>query len=166
MDVYSEVIVARKLARDPQGIQKKLLTAAVVLLVVAVLFSFWLLIADAILWILYFFSRRVLEVEYEYLHINDEMDIDMVMGGVSRRKLMSFPLSQVELIAHWDAPELEDYYHIKPMDCSARDWRDRPYVMICVVKDKKRKLYLQLNEEMIGTLKKKIPSKMILKPEQ
>ena len=137
MDVYSEVIVSRKLVRDPQAVQRRLLTAAGVLLFVSIMFSFWLLILDVILWIIYFICKRVLEVDYEYVHFNDEMDIDMVMGGISRAKVMTFPLSQVELIAHWDAPELEDYYHIKPTDYSARDWRNRPYVMICVVKDKK-----------------------------
>ena len=166
MDVYSEVIVSRKLARDPQGVQKKLLIAASVFLLLGIIVSFWLLITDAILWILYFISRRVLEVDYEYVHVNDEMDIDIVMGGIARRKVTSFPLSQVELIAYWGAPELEDYDYIKAMDVSARDWRDRPYVMICVVKDKKRKLYLQLNDEMLRTLKTRIPSKMILKPNE
>ncbi len=166
MDVYSEVIVSRRLARDPQGVQKKLQIAAFVLLFLGIMISFWLLIPDAILWIVYFISKRVLEVDYEYVHINDEMDIDMVMGGLSRKKLMSFPLSQVELVAYWDAPELEEYDYIKPMDYSARNWRERPYVMICVVKGKKQKLYLQLNDEMLRTLKMKISSKMILKPNE
>lgn len=166
MDVYSEVIVSRRLVGDPQRVQNKLKVAAFVFLFLGIVVSFWLLIPDIILWMLYYISRRVLEVDYEYVHINDEMDIDMVMGGLSRRKLMSFPLSQVELVAYWDAPELEDYDYIKPTDYSARNWRERPYVMICLVKGKKQRLYLQLNDEMLHTLKMRIPSKMILKPNE
>lgn len=164
MDVYSEVIVSKKMVSDPQKIQNGLMTAARVFLVLAI-FSIWLLIPSVILFGLYFLAQRLLEVDYEYLHVNDEIDIDKVMGGSIRKKVMSFPLSQVELLAHWEAPELDDYYYIKPNDFSAKDWRNRPYVMICTVKDKKRKLYLQLNDEMLRTLKTRIASKMILKPD-
>jgi len=121
------------------------------------------LIPAAILWIIYFFAKRILEVDYEYIQTNDILDIDMVMGSSRRANVLTFPLSQVLIVAPWDSEELEEFDYIKPSDYSARDLRDRPYVMICVVKEQKRKLYLQLDEKMLHTLKQVIPQKVIMK---
>jgi len=163
MNIYSEVIVHRKLARDPEKTKKSLRGACWVITIVGLIFNFYLLIPAAILWIIYFFAKRILEVDYEYIQTNDILDIDMVMGSSRRANVLTFPLSQVLIVAPWDSEELEEFDYIKPSDYSARDLRDRPYVMICVVKEQKRKLYLQLDEKMLHTLKQVIPQKVIMK---
>ena len=91
------------------------------------------------------------------------MDIDIVMGGFSRRTMMSFSLSQVLIVAPWGAEELQPFDGLKPVDYSLRDPQNRPYVIICVVKEQRKKLYLQLNDKMLETLKQIIPQKVIVK---
>ena len=163
MNIYSEVIVHRKLARDPEKTKKSIRGACWIMTIVGLIFNFYLLIPAAILWIVYFFAKRVLEVDYEYIQTNDILDIDMVIGSSNRANVLTFPLSQVLIVAPWDSEELKEFDYIKASDYSARDLRDRPYVMICVVKEQKRKLYLQLNDKMLHTLKQVIPQKVITK---
>lgn len=163
MNIYSEVVVHRNLAKEPDRIKRNLRGACWILTIVGLAFNFYLLIPAAILWIVYFFAKQILEVDYEYIQTNDILDIDMVMGSSRRANVLSFPLSQVLIVAPWDSKELEEFDYIKPSDYSARDLRDRPYVMVCVVKEKKRKLYLQLNDHMLHTLKQVIPQKVIVK---
>ncbi len=161
MDVYSEVTVPRKLARNPEKTKKRLWTACLILTFLGVIVSVWLLIPAVILWIIFLFARKMLQFDFDYTHINDTMDIDIVMGGTSRRNMLSFSLSQVLLIAPWDAEELEPFSDLKAVDYSLRDPNNRPYVMICVVREQKKKLYLQLDDKMLQTLKLKIPDKVI-----
>ena len=163
MNIYSEVIVHRKLTRDPDKTKRTLKIMCWIMTIVGLMFNFYLLIPAAIMWIVYFFAKRILEVDYEYIQTNDILDIDMVMGSSTRANVLTFPLSQVLIVAPWDSEELEEFDYIKASDYSARDLRDRPYVMICVVKEQKRKLYLQLDEKMLHTLKQVIPQKLIIK---
>lgn len=162
MDVYSEVIVSRNLVRNPQAIQKALKTTGWILLIAGVVVSFLLFIPAALVWILYFIANRVLEVDYEYMLTNDEMDLELVLGGKTRKNMLSFSLSQVLIIAPWESTELEPYTHLKPMDMSARDPWNRPYVLVCTVGGEKKKVYLQLNDDMLHKLKMMIPGKVIL----
>ena len=159
MDIYSEVTVSKKLAKNPKKLQNILkITAAIVTFLG--IFVFFLFIPAAILWIIYFFSTRFLEVDYEYIQVNDNMDIDMVMGNVARRNMVTFSLNEVILVAPWDSDTLGRFGSIKPMDFSARDPRNRPYVMICNLNGQTKKFYLQLNDKMLKTLKMQIPSKV------
>ena len=160
MDVFSEVTVSKKAVKDPEKFKRNLKIWCWVMTVLGIGMSFYLLIPAVILWILYFLAKRFLDFDYEYIHVNDEFDIDMVMGGISRKTLMSFPLSQVITIAPWGDPQLDEYSHVKAVDYSARNPDDRPYVMICVYKEEVKKLYLQLNDKMLHTLKLRIPSKI------
>ena len=163
MDVYSEVTIPRRLARDPAKTKYRLWITCLVMTFLGVMLSFYLLIPAVILWIVYLFAKRLLEFDFEYIQTNDILDIDMVMGGFSRRNMMTFSLSQVLIVAPWDADELEEFEHIKPVDYSARDPRNRPYVVVCVVREQRKKLYLQLDDKMLHSLKQVIPQKVIIK---
>lgn len=159
MDIYSEVTISKKLARNPKRIQNALRILAAVVTALGI-FVFLLFIPAAILWIIYFLSTRFLEVDYEYIQVNDVMDIDMVMGNVARRNMLTFSLNEVVVVAPWDSDTLGRFGSLKPMDFSARDPRNPPYVMICTVNGQLKKLYLQLNEKMLKTLKMQIPAKV------
>ena len=113
MDVYSEVTISKKLARNPQRVQKALRTVAAIVTFSGI-FVFVLFIPAAILWILYFLSTRFLEVDYEYIQVNDEMDIDLIMGNVARKNMLSFSLSDVIVAAPWDSETLESFAALKP----------------------------------------------------
>ena len=140
-----------------------LFVACCVMSFFGVMLSFYLLIPAVIMWIVYLFAKRLLEFDFEYIQTNDTMDIDIVMGGFSRRTMMSFSLSQVLIVAPWGAEELQPFDGLKGVDYSLRDPQNRPYVIICVVKEQRKKLYLQLNDKMLETLKQIIPQKVIVK---
>lgn len=163
MDVYTEVTIPRRLSRDPAKTKRRLWIACLVMTFLGVMVSFYLLIPAVILWIIYIFAKRLVEFDFEYIQTNDTLDIDMVMGGFSRRNMMTLSLSQVLIIAPWGAEELEEFADIKPLDYSARNPNNRPYVLVCVVKEQRKKLYLQLNEKMLTSLKQVIPQKVIVK---
>ena len=161
MNIYTEVIVSRRMSKDPEKTKKIIRGACWLLTIVAVLFNLYLLIPAAFLWLFYAIAKRLVDLDYEYIQTNDVMDIDVVMGGFSRSTMMTFPLSQVLIVAPWNSDALEEYSHIKARDLSARDPLNKPYVMVCIVKEETKKLYLQLNDEMLRSLKQVIPEKVI-----
>lgn len=163
MNIYVETVVSRKLSSDPKKIQKFFWVLGWTLLALGFLVNYWFFLPAIVAWFCYLVSLWVLEVDYEYIQTNEIMDIDFVMGNRGRRRLASFDLNNVVLVAPWDAGELEEYMDIKPMDVSARDPYDRPYVMVVETAGEVRKIYMQLDEKILASMGRVIPDRIIKK---
>ena len=73
------------------------------------------------------------DLEYEYLFVNGEFDIDMVMAKSKRKKVMSVNLSEADLIAPLNSHKM-DYYNgnqkMKTIDFSSGIEDHKRYAMI------------------------------------
>ncbi len=163
MNIYVETVVSRKMARNPQKIQKFFFVLGWILLALGFLVIFWFFLPAIVAWFCYLVSLWMLEVDYEYIQTNEIMDIDFVMGNRGRRRLASFDLNDVILVAPWDSEELEEYMDIKPTDVSARDPYNRPYVMILESAGEVKKIYMQLDEKILNSMSRIIPNRIIMK---
>lgn len=161
MNIYVETVVSRRLSRNPQKIQKFFLTLGWVLLALGFFVIFWFFLPAIVAWFCYLVSLWVLEVDYEYIQTNEVMDIDFVMGNRGRRRLYSFDLNQVIVVAPWDSDELDEYVDLKPADVSARDPHNRPYVMIVTIAGEVKKIYMQLDEKILTSMARIIPDRII-----
>ena len=96
------------------------------------------LIAAIALGVLAYFKMPGLDLEFEYLYVNGELDIDKIMSKVERKRVGSFDISKAEMVAPVKSHEL-DYYRqskdLKVVDCSSGDDHANVYGM--VTKDEK-----------------------------
>lgn len=160
-DIFTECIVRRKPLPGGNILETvcKVMTIGLGFLGVAILYS--LLIPAAVFGIAWYFVHQNADVEFEYAHTNGDLDIDKVIANSSRKRVASVDLSRVEIVASVDSPELERYEGLRIADYSAKDPENPPYGMVCTVKGNRKLLLLQLDEKMLASLSKWMPSKVI-----
>ena len=109
-DLYSELLVKKdKTAKD--SLLKYGLIVLTALAAFAGLFINPIILIVAIaLGIACYFVIPKTDVEYEYLFINGDFDIDMIMSKTKRKKVKSFKLSEADLAAPLDSHRM-DYYN-------------------------------------------------------
>src|SRR5699024_2666160 len=88
---------------------KSLLVAVTVMSFLIVPLMPFLLIVPVLLIVLDYFMFRRLDLEYEYLYVNGDLDIDKIMGKQKRKRIFSMNISELELLAPMGAGELNQY---------------------------------------------------------
>lgn len=163
MDFYAETTIHRQLTRNPKAIQNFFFALFALMAFFALMFHLLFLIPAFILFLMYRWSKKNLDLEYDYTLVNNELDIDRVLGGKARRRMVTIKLSQVIVLAPLGAPELERHSKLLLKDYSASDPENPPYIVVCAVDGGGRRFALQLNDEMFELIRKQIPSKVIAK---
>ena len=153
---YVELLVKKK--KTPKdSILKGLMIAGIVILVLIGLVIPLVLIAAIALGVLAYFKMPGLDLEFEYLYVNGELDIDKIMSKVKRKRVGSFDISKAEMVAPVKSHEL-DYYRqskdMKVVDCSSGEDHANVYGM--VIKDEKgMKLVLfEPNQEILDDMRR------------
>lgn len=159
-DVFAESVVQVKPNGLLQAGKMVLMPVTVVLALLGLVFVPVLLVGACVSGLLLFLVTRRLGTEYEYIHTNDEMDIDRVLFGSSRKHLMTVKLEQVELVAQVDSPEVDRYGAWDTKDYSSGVENERTYFMVCRVNGKKLKLKLDLEEKLLKSLSVRIRDKI------
>ncbi len=162
-DLYQEILVKR----DTPTVNKVLkagLIAVVVLLVAASIFiSPFLMLAAVVVGALAFaFVIPKLDVEYEYLYVNGELDIDVIYSRQKRKKLGSYAVTDLEVLAPANSHALDNYRKEKLMDYTSGKNTGKEYIAV-YNKDKKRDvLKLELNEAILKDMQRVAPRKINL----
>ena len=105
------------------------------------------------------------DLEYEYLFVNGEFDIDMVMSKSKRKKVMSMNLSEADLVAPLDSHRM-DYYNgnsrLKTLDYSSGNQQHRRFAVIIKSGGENCKIIIEPDEQMTQAIKNSAPSKVFL----
>ena len=160
MDIYTESTVSRRLCASPRAVKRFFLiltllaVALIVVLYVGCNVGFKFLL-------MFLWCRKNLEVEFDYIHANDELDIDKVIMGKRRKHILTVRLSQVLLFAPKMSDALDPYMTLPVMDFTSMSGSRDCYVMVCVANNLKRRLILEPDEKMLNSLRTKIRDVMI-----
>ena len=163
-DSYKEILVKRQ---TPVGMRvlKGALIGLTVLSLVAGLLMWPLLIVGAILIAVDYFVVPKFDVEYEYLFVNGEFDIDMVMAKSKRKSVKSFNLSEADLVAPLNSHRM-DYYNgnqnMKVLDYSSGNPQHKRFGVITRLDNATCKIILEPDEALAQAMKKTAPSKVFL----
>ena len=164
-DLYSEFLV-KKESTAKDAILKYGLIVLTILAVGAGLFISPLLLVLAIaLGVACYFVIPRTDLEYEYLFVNGEFDIDMVMAKSKRKKVMSVNLSEADLIAPLNSHKM-DYYNgnsrMKTLDYSSGNQQHRRFAVIIKSGGENCKIIIEPDEQMAQAIKNSAPSKVFL----
>ena len=159
MDIYAEATIHRQLTRKPKAIQNFFFAFFALMVFLALRFF----IPAFIFFLMYRWTAKNLDLEYDYILVNNELDIDRVLGGKARRRMITINLGQVLVLAPLGAPELEQYSKLLLKDYSAADPENPPYIAVCAIEGGGRRYALQLNGEMLEMIRRQIPGKVITK---
>ena len=106
------------------------------------------------------FCNPETDVEYEYLFINGDFDIDMIMSKTKRKKVKSFKLSEADLAAPLDSHRM-DYYNgnqnMKVLDFSSGNPEHKRFGVITRLDGTLCKIILEPDEALAQAIENSAP---------
>ncbi len=165
-DVFVESVVPIKPTPVYQ-IAKVLVSAAFVLgiaMVVLCMTKIIILVVGAAVALGSFFLRRRIQEktdgEYEYIHCNGQLDIDVVACNERRRHLLTVNLENAVILAPLGHPELGAFGRFAEKDFTGNMDQEPVYCLVVQAGGENQKLLLSLNEKMYDSLKLLLRSKV------
>ena len=153
-DFYTEQLIKKQ--ADSKDTLKKV--GLIALTVVSVLLVFVIpvgIILPVVMIVIDVLMFRNLNVEYEYVFVNGDLDIDKIMNKARRKRMFSVDADQMELLAPVGAVELMQYKKIK---------KDaKIYALIASNKGEVCKVLFEPNETIVEGFFVKAPRKVIRK---
>lgn len=161
-DLYTELLVQKKSSMALKALKVILAVLTAIAAVLAIMtMNLVLIVAAFVFAIGWCLVRQNSDVEFEYLQVNDEIDIDKICNKNKRKRVLSIDLKSVEVAAPLGSHALDSYQKLKVADYSAQDPNEKPYVLICKADKEMKQVLLQLDQKMVKNLKNRMPRKLI-----
>lgn len=103
-----------------------------------------------------------MNLEFEYIYFNGELDIDKIMAQESRKRVFSTTIKDVEVIAPTGSVELHPYQRLKTYDFSSGRSGAKTYELVTVEKGRKVRIVFEPDEEILNHMRLYIPRKVFL----
>lgn len=162
-DTYSEIMV-----KKPMSFGSKFLKGLLPVLTFVFLFGgtiIWPLWVGAIVFgVLTFFVAPKLDVEYEYLYVNGELDIDAIYSKQKRKRIGSYDVSELEIIAPANSHVLDSYLNkgVKVKDFTSGDEHAKCFIAVYNKEKEKVIIKVELDETILKDLRRVAPRKVNL----
>lgn len=162
-DNFIELLVKRRATLGTKMKKAALIVLTLVLIVVTLRFfpSALLLVAALMIGLDVFLFGRM-NIEYEYVFYEGELQIDRIVNKASRKKIMAVDVKEVDVIAPTNAQELLGYQHLKMKDYSTCQPENKTYEFVIKEGSDKVRVRFEPNEKMLNAMKNIAPRKVIL----
>ena len=114
-DYYTEQLIKKQTTMKDVFLKALLVSLSIVSVLIVFLFPLGIIIPVAVIAATVILIRR-LDVEYEYLYVNGDLDIDKIMHKAKRKRVFSMNVNDLEVLAPIDAIELRQYQRAKALD--------------------------------------------------
>ena len=158
---YAEAGVSRKNTASTLAL-KILMIAAIIVGAFLMMTGGILGFIGAVIIIVMVFLLPKLNVEYEYIFVDGQIDFDKITGKSRRKTIMRIDMEQVEIIAPKGSHALDAYANTNcvKMDFSSGSKDVKPYIAIANKDGKKYMIAFEPNELMLAMIKQKSPRKI------
>lgn len=108
-----------------------------------------------------YFINMLTDIEYEYLYLDKELSVDKVMAKTKRKKVATYYLDRIEIIAPVKSYHLDNYKNrqVKVRDFSI-GYEEQPDERYALYYEGGEKLLLSPSEELVKVLKNAAPRKV------
>ena len=158
-DYYTEQLVKRK-SSGVSMIVKVLLIAVTALVLLIGLVLPIALIAAVLLGIIDYFLFQNMNLEFEYLYVNGNLDIDKIMSKSRRKKVFEMEMSELEVIAPAGSPELRPYQGLKILNYGSGMPDAKVYEMVVVKNGNKTRIAFEPNDVILEGMRMIAPRKV------
>lgn len=126
-----------------------------------ILFMWQALIIGIVIGIAAYFIYMNANLEYEYLYLDKELSIDKVMAKSKRKKVASFDMEKMEIMAPLNSYQLDSYKNrnVKIVDYSSGEEK-QPDLRYAFYYDGKQKVIFEPNAEMVKAIQMIAPRKV------
>ncbi len=138
------------------------------LIAVTVLSAFLTLFHPMLIWVTVIlavvasFLFKRMNLEFEYIYYNGDLDIDKIMNMQSRKRVFSSNIKEMEVIAWSGSVELQQYQRYKVLDFSTKNPDDKLYEMVTQFKGETVRVLFNPNEKILNEMKNMAPRKVFI----
>ena len=161
-ETYAEAGVKQKGTMKLMAIRIGLILLLFISMMVSQLASFlYILPALVLVGVIYIFPK--LNLEYEYIYVDGQIDFDRIMGGAKRKTVLRIDLENVELVAPSDSDELLAYAHkedIVTKIYSSLLPDSKTWSLFTAIEGKYTKVIFEPSEKMLECMRWKAPRKV------
>ncbi|MCR5419579.1 MAG: DUF6106 family protein [Lachnospiraceae bacterium] len=160
---YVECMVARKNSPVLSIVKYIIYILTGVSLIGFIAGNIFFLVTLVIFGLLVFFVVPGFELEYEYLYVDKEIQIDKIMSKEKRKKVRNIELSKMDFMCPINSHQLDRYKarNIKKSDYSSGEQNAPVWVIVYKDQMAEELVAFEPNEEMIKVIKSVFPRKVI-----
>ena len=158
-DFYTEHLIKQKPTAKTMAIKAALIALCVVSALAMFVIPFGYFITVIVIFVVVTIFKRF-DLEFEYLYINGDLDIDKIMNMQSRKKQFSTNIKEMEIIAPSGSAELHPYQRLKTLDYSTLNPEDKVYEMVTSFKGETVRVLFNPNEKILNEMKNMAPRKV------
>lgn len=163
-DAYIELLVKKKKTGKDTAIQVLMGVGVAVLVFLGLMQPLFWLLALALGAASYFVFQR-LNLEYEYLYVNGELDVDKIFSQSRRKRAGSYDVNNMEVLAPVKSHQLDSYNNnsnVKTVDYTSLEENARVFAMVVSADNQLIKVLFEPNDEMLKEFKNKAPRKVFM----
>ena len=161
-DMYSEIMVKR-ITPTSDKVKKVVLIGATAVCFVGGIMIWPLWIAAVVLGIVTYLMLPGFDLEYEYMYVNGEIDIDKIMGKQKRKRCATYDVENMEILAPSNSHALDSYKNnkeIRVKDYTSLDPQVPSYSLVFNRENHRELVKLELNENVVGDIRRIAPRKV------
>lgn len=161
-DALYEHLVSRRPKAYDIPVRILLILAVVAIAVLGMPFIGFLSFAVAVIaaFLIYTFIFPRLNVEYEYVLLNHDLQIDAIYNKSKRKSLRSLDIQAAEIIAPKGSPRLNSYRPDKTFDYSSGNPSAKVYAIMIPADQTKLCIYIEPDSKMIHLMQQWMGMKM------
>lgn len=154
-DAYYEQLIARKSKPTDTIIRILIIVFLAFVLVVTMSFLgfFGVIITVLLAFLAYYFIFPKLSVEYEYILLNHDLEIDAIYSKSKRKKLFTFDIQQAEIIAPKGSPRLNSSHPEKTLDYSSGNANAKAFAIMAPLDQKNTCIIIEPDDTMLKHIK-------------
>lgn len=160
-DYYTEQLVKQK-TKTTSILAKVALIAVTVLSFLVVLWIPFGIILPVGMIVLDVFLFKRMDLEFEYLYVNGDLDVDKIMARQTRKKVFETNMRDVEVVAPSGSIELQPFQRVKTYDYSSRTGMNQTYELVTVKKGHTVKIIFEPNQKILDGMKLLAPRKVFI----
>lgn len=164
-DSYREILVEKETTMGDNLKKAALIGVTALCVVSGILISPIFLIGALVFGILSYVLIPRLDLEYEYLYVNGELDIDKIMSKQKRKKCATYDMNTLEILAPSNSHALDSFRNkqgLKVKDYTSQNEKVPSYTLIFNMDNGQEMVKLELDDAIIGDIRRIAPRKVNL----
>ena len=166
-DLYTEVLVKKQQTGKDKVIKGVLIFFTVLFAAAGIMMNPLILLLALVLGIVDYIFIPKLSVEFEYLYVNGELDIDRIYSQSRRKRAASYELSNMEILAPYQSHQLDSYkknQSIKRYNYSSgiEGQGHKPYAFVISKDNRMQMVIFEPDEVMLKDIRNRAPRKVFM----
>ena len=161
-DFYREILVKRRPGTTDLVLKIGMIALTVVAAAAGILLIPLMLLAAVILGAVSWFVISGRDIEYEYLYVNGDFDVDRIANKQRRKRVGSYSLEEMELIAPSQSHELDSWQSgsAKIIDYTSQEPGVKSYTGVYRMDGETVLVRYELDKEILQDMRRLAPRKV------